>query len=180
MIASPDVPLAQFEGLRCEVNYNFGSVRSQTRTKLPRSKQTPPGFLDLGGDTEDALASHSYRLRSDPKRAWKVAVAHEEMDNPGPGLSSISPSQFGPGHDNGEQEDLESLVSEAIAEMSHLLDFAFRKLIGLKGSSPGLRMVKSMVSPSLIDIAPAVWDLRYLQARYHVQLLLNLADWGHR
>jgi hypothetical protein len=102
------------------------------------------------------------------------------MGNPGPDSSSTPPCQFEPGRDNGEEEDTESLVSEAIADMAHLLDFALRKLIGVKGSSPGLRTIKSMVSPSLIDIAPAVWDLQYLQVSLDVLLSLDIANGDHR
>ncbi|KAK4122693.1 hypothetical protein N657DRAFT_574972 [Parathielavia appendiculata] len=47
--------------------------------------------------------------------------------------------------------------------MACLLDFAFRKLIGIKGAVLGMRTIKSMAAPSLINIAPAVWDLNYLQ-----------------
>lgn len=177
MIAPPDVPSAQFEGLRCEVNYSFGSAKSQTRNKPPRTQQTPADALDLVGDAEETPPSHTYCRRGNPKRSRKAVVAREGMDNAGPGALSAPSSRS---HDNGEQQDLESLVSEAIGDMAHLLDFAFRKLIGVKGSSPGLRTVRSMVSPSLIGIAPAVWDLQYLQARPHVQPSLNLADCGHK
>lgn len=67
-----------------------------------------------------------------------------------------------------EQEDLESLVSKAIAEMASLLDFAFGKLVGVRGASPGTRTIKRMETPSLIDIAPTVWDLQYLQVGLYV------------
>jgi hypothetical protein len=180
MIASPNVPSAQFEGLRCKANYSFGSAKSQTCSKPSRSKQTPPDSLDLAGDAKEAPANHTYRLRDNPRRSRKAVVAQEEMDNVGPGLPSTPSSQFEPGRDSGEPEDTESLVSEAIADMAHLLDFAFRKLIGVKGSSPGLRTIKSMVSPSLIDIAPAVWDLQYLQVRLDALLSLDFANCDHR
>jgi hypothetical protein len=180
MIAPPDVPSAQFEGLKCEVNYSFGSAKSQTRGKLPWPKQTPPDSLDLAEDAKEAPASHTYRLRDNPRRSRKAAVAQEEMVNLGPGSSSTPSSQVEPGRDNKEPKDTESLVSEAIADMAHLLDFALRKLIGVKGTSPGLRTIKTMASPSLIDIAPAVWDLQYLQVRPHVLLSFDLVNCGHR
>ena len=180
MIAPADVPSARFEALRCEVNYNFGSANSQECSKPSRAKQTLPDSLNLAGDSKEAPASHTYRLRDNPRRSRKAVVAQEEMDNLGPGLSSKPSTQVEPGRGSGEPEDTESLVSEAIADMTHLLDFAFRKLIGVKGSSPGLRTIKSVVSPSLIDIAPAVWDLQYLQVTLDVLLALDLANCGHR
>lgn len=70
-----------------------------------------------------------------------------------------------------QQEDIETLVAEAIADMACLLDFAFRKLIGVRGISPGMRTIKNLASPSLAEIAPAVWDLQYLQVRYPGQLV---------
>ncbi|KAK4154257.1 hypothetical protein C8A00DRAFT_42920 [Chaetomidium leptoderma] len=60
--------------------------------------------------------------------------------------------------------------------MACLLDFAFRKLIGVRGASPGMRTIKRMVSPSLIGIAPAVWDLRYLQTiSVHAHVIPSIA-----
>ncbi|KAK4101509.1 hypothetical protein N658DRAFT_425720 [Parathielavia hyrcaniae] len=56
--------------------------------------------------------------------------------------------------------------------MACLLDFAFRKLFGIKGAVLGMRTIKSMESPSLIDIAPAVWNLNYLQTMsIHAQII---------
>ncbi|KAK4241061.1 hypothetical protein C8A03DRAFT_12617 [Achaetomium macrosporum] len=55
--------------------------------------------------------------------------------------------------------------------MGRLLDFALRKLIGVKGVLPGMKILKRMTAPSLIDIAPAVWDLQYLQARTHAHTM---------
>ncbi|KAK4038692.1 hypothetical protein C8A01DRAFT_47716 [Parachaetomium inaequale] len=60
--------------------------------------------------------------------------------------------------------------------MACLLDFAFRKLIGVKGACPGMRTIKNTALPSLIDIAPAVWDLQYLQTMSaHAQVIPSIA-----
>ncbi|KAK4247131.1 hypothetical protein C7999DRAFT_41557 [Corynascus novoguineensis] len=61
--------------------------------------------------------------------------------------------------------------------MAYLLDFAFRKLIGVKGVTPGLRTIHNAAFPPLMDIAPAVWDPRYLQTIYtHAQLIPSIAS----
>ncbi|KAL2185144.1 hypothetical protein L209DRAFT_691579 [Thermothelomyces heterothallicus CBS 203.75] len=60
--------------------------------------------------------------------------------------------------------------------MASLLDIAFRKVIGVKGATPGIKTIKSLASPSLLEIAPAVWDMQYLQAIYvRSQLIPSIA-----
>ncbi|EAQ86625.1 hypothetical protein CHGG_07878 [Chaetomium globosum CBS 148.51] len=60
--------------------------------------------------------------------------------------------------------------------MACLLDFAFRKLIGVRGTCPGMRTIKNLASPSLTEIAPAVWDLQYLQTMsVHAQVIPSIA-----
>ncbi|KAK3898491.1 hypothetical protein C8A05DRAFT_47215 [Staphylotrichum tortipilum] len=61
--------------------------------------------------------------------------------------------------------------------MACLLDFALRKLVGFKGICPGMRTVRGKRSPSLIEIAPAVWDLQYLQMMcVHAQVIPAIAS----
>jgi hypothetical protein len=177
MIAPLEVPSAQFQGLKCEVDYSFKPARTKASSKAQATQQASTEPLNL---VPQAQPSHSYNLRSNPKRSKKATVAQEEISDAVPGSTSISYPHPEPSHGNGEQEDTESLVSEAIGDMARLLDFAFRKLIGVRRSFPGARTIKRMTSPSLIDVAPAVWDLGYLQVRAHVQPWLNIADWRHR
>ncbi|KAK4180331.1 hypothetical protein QBC36DRAFT_356274 [Triangularia setosa] len=69
---------------------------------------------------------------------------------------------------------LEDRMEEALT----LLDIAFQKLIGIKKSIPGVRVTKTINDlPSLIDIAPAVWNLPYLQLMaVHAQMIPSLAS----
>jgi hypothetical protein len=46
-----------------------------------------------------------------------------------------------------------------------LIKVALHKLLGVKRRIGGVRILKASTSPSLIDIAPAVWNLRYLRVR---------------
>jgi len=55
--------------------------------------------------------------------------------------------------------------------MSVLLETALRKMVGIRGATPGIRVRKRDGSPSLVDIAPAVWNLRYLQVKHPQEIL---------
>ena len=180
MIAPPNIPWAQFQGLTCTVSYDFRFPNSKTNRKVQSVEQPPFNSLDLAQHAEEESPSHAYGLRSNPKRTRKATVGHEETINAVFDFSSTSRSQFESSRDDHEREDMELLVSEAIGEMACLLDFGFRKLVGVKGAFPGMKTVKSTRSPTLINIAPAVWDLQYLQARPHVLLSSTLADHSHR
>ncbi|KAK3297643.1 uncharacterized protein B0H64DRAFT_457970, partial [Chaetomium fimeti] len=171
MIAHPNIPSAQFQGLRCEANYSFKSSKkgNRIRTGTPKPPITEP--LNSSQDMESTSQNHTYSLRSNPKRSKKAAVAaQEEVGNTNPPSTSESPFP------DYQQEDIESLVAEAIADMACVLDFAFRKLIGVRGISPGMRTIKNLASPSLTEIAPAVWDLQYLQTMsVHAQIIPSIA-----
>lgn len=52
-----------------------------------------------------------------------------------------------------------------IADIPVLVSVALYRLIGVKKAMQGVRTTKNITSVPLIDIAPAVWNLRYLQVR---------------
>jgi hypothetical protein len=52
-----------------------------------------------------------------------------------------------------------------IADIPVLVSAALYRLIGVKKAMQGVRTTKNITSVPLIDIAPAVWNLRYLQVR---------------
>lgn len=163
LIIPPDVPWAQLQGLRCKANYHFDSAKKLPQNKAQSLGRGATSPATSAHDTLVKTPSHSYSLRNNPKRSAKAVVAHEDISNDIYGSPANLMTNSGPRDINEEQEDLESLVSNAIAEMASLLDFAFGKLVGVRGASPGKRTIKRMETPSLIDIAPAVWDLQYLQ-----------------
>jgi hypothetical protein len=153
--------MAQFEALRCQVNFHFRSAKGRSRkSQLPKKT-----LADCAGseDADHAPTKHSYSRRGNPKRSRKATVAQEESTNSN--LSSTPDFHIASNDDIDQPEDIESLVSKAIADMASLLDLALRKVIGVRGSSPGFRTLKGTSLPTLIDIAPAVWDLQYLQVR---------------
>lgn len=158
MIAPSSVPQGQFQSLSCEVNYCFASPKKIAVVKR----------RSLADDLE-AAPTHTQSLRRNPKRSARAKFAHETVDTPSePLLSSNTPEQ--------EQMDIESLVGDAISDMGHLLDFAFRKLLGVRGASPGMRTLRNSMYPSLIDIAPAVWDLKYLRVSLSDDSLVFITD----
>lgn len=160
MIAPPDIPSARFQGLRCKANYHF-QMPSSTVQVLPQSPVEPQKQ-----HAPEAPPSHTYSLRSNPRRTRKAAVAHEEGISTTIVSASTSTSMPEPYQSYHLQENEQSFSPEAmLADMNCLLDFAFRKIIGVKTSSSGIRTVKGLSSPSLVDIAPAVWNLQYLQVR---------------
>jgi hypothetical protein len=177
MIAPPDIPWAQFQGLTCRANYHFRSPKTAANKKAQCPEPAPFVSQDLA---EEPPPSHKDGLTGNPKRSRKVVVAQEGINNAIPSLSSIPSTASGLRQEGYGPEEMESLVSEAIAEMSSVLNYAFRKLIGVKGVIPGMRSLKRMVSPSLIDIAPAVWDLQYLQVRPHLTFSYIRADTSDR
>lgn len=50
-------------------------------------------------------------------------------------------------------------------DLELLLRAALIKMLGLKMTTSGVRVVGDLTGPSLIDIAPAVFNIRYLQVR---------------
>lgn len=57
-------------------------------------------------------------------------------------------------------------LEDRLEEAMTLLDIGLQKLIGVKKSIPGVKVTKSNNDlPSLIGIAPAVWNIPYLQVR---------------
>lgn len=170
MLAPAEIPTAQFQGLRCEARYRLNPSKSPALGAMSANITTVERLRSPEHDPESS-STHTYGLRSNPRRSRKVTIAQEETNIALAGLSAASESSPGLVFSEHGEESLEcSLTDGAVVdEMSCLLDFALRKIIGIKGTVPGLRVVKSAASPSLIDIAPAVWDLRYLQVRHHAE-----------
>lgn len=152
MIAPQDVRVAQFQSLTCEIDYCFGTV-PRGKTNASRQPTLEPSSSSLYAP--EGSRRSKYSLRSNPRLSRKAAAAHDEM---------ISPPNL-------EQGSTETFAPEAVvAEMTYLLDLALRKLIGSGRILPKGKTIKSTQPHSLVDIAPAVWNLRYLQVGSHPHL----------
>ncbi|KAK3989796.1 hypothetical protein QBC44DRAFT_77868 [Cladorrhinum sp. PSN332] len=152
LIAPQDVSAAQFQGLNCNINFEF--------------EITHEGPQDALEDTEIHLANpeepsqkpprHNHGLRRNPKRTGKAQRAM------GDALSKSRLTKTPAVKTTlGCAEDLEE---GDIVEMAYMMDIALRKLIGIKKASPGIKFGKTTPVPALVEIAPAVWNLQYLQS----------------
>ncbi|KAK4162234.1 hypothetical protein QBC43DRAFT_215789, partial [Cladorrhinum sp. PSN259] len=153
LIAPLDLPTAQFQGLRCEINFQFEITEEEPERLLEYTDIHAP---NLEEPTQQETPPHSHGLRRNPKRTGKAQEAMEDaLSKPKTSKTSVVKRTLG---------HVEDLEEEDIAEMAYMLDTALRKLIGVKKASPGVRLIKSTPMPSLIEIAPAVWNLQYLQS----------------
>ncbi|KAK3304314.1 uncharacterized protein B0T15DRAFT_236431 [Chaetomium strumarium] len=168
LIAPSDMPSAQFQGLMCNISFSFDSSDTGVSSKEPVSP---------AGQARQAPLRHTYSLRSNPKRSMKAIEAQEEINDAISDSSSTPDSSIASSLGESGREDQEPLGPEDVVfEMGRLLDFALRKLIGVKGLSPGMKIIKRLAAPSLTDIAPAVWDLQYLQTMsIHAQVIPGIA-----
>ncbi|KAL1839616.1 hypothetical protein VTJ49DRAFT_1319 [Mycothermus thermophilus] len=182
MIAPEGVPMALFEGLRCEVDYRFGNVKKRVSAKtLGQGKTLRVSRLGVekSRDSHGGQGCHHTHIRRSKRiRGKKATVVHDATyDDAASGKTSTPASLPLSGHYGAEEEDLELLVSDAITDMASLLDFAFRKLIGLKGASPGFKTLKNTASVSLIEVAPAVWNLQYLHTMsIHARVIPSISS----
>ncbi|KAK1761403.1 hypothetical protein QBC47DRAFT_428862 [Echria macrotheca] len=115
------------------------------------SDQTRP---ELNASGTPASRAHTYSLRCNPRPTKRFLDA----------LDASIPIDPGPNLDTSEHD----LVC--------LLDAGLRRLIGVRGGTPGVRTSRGKAFPSLVDIAPAVWNLPYLQSMaVHAQVIPVLA-----
>jgi hypothetical protein len=52
---------------------------------------------------------------------------------------------------------------ELSTDVAMLIKAALNKLLGIKKVTPGVRVARDLTGPSLMDIAPTVFNIRYLQ-----------------
>lgn len=150
-VVSGRVPVVEFRGL--EVVLDFCSGRragGAGRKKKGRGKKVPvvveePKTLARGGER--------YGLRPRSTAAVRDAAVVE---------------------DDGREDEVPPRYAWSIHEMTTLVDVGLRKLLGVGKGPQGFRTSKSGPSPSLMDIAPSVWNLQYLQARHLPRLVCSL------
>ncbi|KAK0651435.1 hypothetical protein B0T16DRAFT_453900 [Cercophora newfieldiana] len=157
MIAPEHIPIARFQGLTIEVNFRPETTQHKRQANSQESL--------LGSAAEAAVQppglqnGHAYSLRRNPRPTSRALAAQEDTEiqdrRARPKPVSSAPTQDG-----------------GTAEMTMLLEVALRKLIGIRGVSPGIKTAKRGESVPLIDIAPAVWNQRYLQSMTaHTQVI---------
>ena len=141
MIAA-DAPIAEFEQLNIEV-----------RLQVEETPDSPAimvrNFMQEGGGG-GAQSSHRYGLRCNPRLTRKALVAQEDTE-PVANESTTRKNLYS------------DTTGTTEADVLLLLDTALRRLIGARGLSSRCRTQGSRGYIPLIDIAPAVWNLHYLQ-----------------
>lgn len=150
-VVSGRVPVVEFRGLEVVLDFCSGRrVGGLGRKKKGRGRKVPvvveePKTLVQGGPR--------YALR--PRSA--TAVRNAAVDE-----------------DDGREDEAPQGYAWSIREMTTMVDVGLRKLLGVGKGPQGFRTSKSGPSPSLMDIAPSVWNLQYLQARYLPRLVYSL------
>ncbi|KAK1832187.1 hypothetical protein QBC39DRAFT_433513 [Podospora conica] len=142
------VPVVEFRGVEVVLDFCSGR-RGKGAGKKKKVKGVGEGRKAVVAVEERepaAQKSHRYGLRRRPttkvKETRRDAAAKEDD----------------------EKEDEEPpRYAWSIHEMATLLDVGLRKLLGVGRGPQGFRTTKSGPSPSLMEIAPGVWNLRYLQ-----------------
>lgn len=150
-VVSDRVPVVEFRGL--EVLLDFCSGRRVGRAgkkKKGRGRKVPvvveePKTLARGGER--------YGLRPRSMTAGRDAAVDE---------------------DDGREDEVPPKYAWSIHGMTTLVDVGLRKLLGVGKGPQGFRTSKSGPSPSLMDIAPSVWNLQYLQARRLPRMVYSL------
>ncbi|KAM7200944.1 hypothetical protein V8F33_003610 [Rhypophila sp. PSN 637] len=187
--APPSVPCARFHGLTCQITLRFRNAGHTTAT------------TNSGQRSERLAHDHKYNLR---RKAHPTSMAGDELahvenldtaavlgNHPfsAPGESRIHEREeslanggeiqgFLDGRTVPERAQSDSSPMDIAQGIEELLDAALRRLIGVgKGGLKEIKVVRQLGQPSLIAIAPAVWNLRYLQSvTAHAQMIPSLAS----
>lgn len=147
MVAADTVPVAEFEQLNIEVCL----LVEETPDSSNRGVSGNP--MHGEGACEEARGSDRYGLRRNPRLTRRALAAQEDAE---PTTHKTAPkAQLTP-----------NIANTADTNAPSLLDTALRRLIGVRGLSSQYRTQGSRGYIPLIDIAPAVWNLQYLQVRH--------------
>lgn len=171
MIVPPTLTCVKFKGLVCKVNLqidtswrrpSWGPKRraSQKTTEEEEKAQDP--------QSEPSVVEEANPIgkRRNPRRVTRAAdVNYMYTISRKPAARKACPGiQTNPGNSDTDPVMLLSISKEEAKEMALFLDVALRKLVGVKHNSAGIKVsCEDAQFPSLIEIAPAVWNLRYLQ-----------------
>ncbi|KAI1083750.1 hypothetical protein F5B20DRAFT_594407 [Whalleya microplaca] len=139
LLSPPGTPTAQFTGLECLFRFRFGTHEA--------SHDNSPDFNAEDMETTDNLSTNTVR-----------EPVLNPFSHPSPALHSSDP-WAGPAEDIGGN-DMQELWQDA----AYLAQAAMPIVIGAKKRVPGLQLFELGTSPSLLDLAPAVWNAHYLKA----------------
>lgn len=148
---SDRVPVVEFRGLRVVLGFCSGRrVGGAGRKKKKRGKKVP---VVVEEPKTSVRGGERYGLRPRLTTAVRDAAVDE---------------------DDGREDEVPPKYVWSRNEMAILVDVGLRKLLGVGKGPQGFRTSKSGPSPSLMDIAPSVWNLQYLQARHLPRLVYSI------
>ncbi|KAK3943449.1 hypothetical protein QBC46DRAFT_254129 [Diplogelasinospora grovesii] len=175
-LAPSNVPSYKLLGLDCTLDFQVklplstARARHDTKTHKAREATSKPMQRKIAPSW-----NRRYGLRSTSARIEDALKANEETHE----AATVSDSKSRPDSSqalHGIEQDSLVPKDEHLEDMAYLLNAALRKLIGVKGLIPGIRTLSSLQSPPLIEIAPAIWNLRYLQLlAAHAQVIKTVA-----
>lgn len=183
-LAPTDIPCGRFLGVSFDFCYGGkptrNTVKNTTRktTRNTIQKTTQNTTENKRRSEKPQPRNHQkrshYELRARPrtisgKVRYGASSDSDTVDDDGPDLEPVATRRrlvrakatasrndqggtVGAQNRGGLREDVALMVRTA-----------FYKLLGVKKATCGVRVRKDLDGPSLIDIAPAVWNLRYLE-----------------
>ncbi|CCC07482.1 hypothetical protein SMACR_02486 [Sordaria macrospora] len=161
-IVPPPVTCVKFKGLVCKINLQ---IDASWRAGGRRRPSTKANEEPIQVEPEPPVAEESGPgKRRNPRWITRAANVKYADTSRQPDRKARLDTQ--PDSTNSESDAviLLSISKEEQKEMALFLDVALRKLIGVKHTSPGVKITEDTQFPSLIEIAPAVWNIRYLQS----------------
>lgn len=177
-IVPPPVTCVKFKGLVCKINLR---IDTSWRAGGRRRPSTKANKEPIQVEPELPVAEESGPgKRRNPRWITRAANVKYADTSRQPARKARLDTQ--PDSTNSESDAviLLSISKEEQKEMALFLDVALRKLIGVKHTSPGVKITEDTQFPSLIEIAPAVWNIRYLQVCkvVHGSKYRNLDMWA--
>ncbi|OIW27296.1 hypothetical protein CONLIGDRAFT_671111 [Coniochaeta ligniaria NRRL 30616] len=167
-LSPKDIPCAKLLTVTCDICFGSRPRKKPTKKPAKRRKIEEP---------ERSRVQGPYGLRHKPtpsKRAEGCDTDEEDEDERNRAgkrrgrastLENARPVPETQDAAQNTQDGGTGLHGEALhGDVVLLTKAAFSKLLGVKKTTQGVRVVRDLPGPSLIGIAPAVFNIRYLQA----------------
>lgn len=142
ILAPPGIPCARFESLRCSFLF---SQREKQGKSGPKERRRP-------------VLSHSYETRA---RTWKPRSSAARETANGWGEDDLTAEASAQPIRAAEDTIHRTTLGKEDSKL--LIEAALQRLLGVKRATTGIQTITGMSFPALTAIAPAVWNLRYLQ-----------------
>lgn len=164
-LSPKDIPCAKLLVFTCDVCYGPRPRRKHTKKQTKRRK------IDRA---DRALVQAKFGLRRKTRPSYRESDSDDEEEDDGQmrqedAAPLLKSQDSGIGLDSQDAAGLEQTSRNGLGpeelrrDVELLLRAALIKILGIKKVTPGVRIVRDLAGPSLMDIAPAVFNIRYLQ-----------------